>query len=232
MNAPKQKASRPKSLETGNSEALLAIPCSCSRALGTHPFELLLVWLTLASLEARKKRACALASERRRRREIARYRRFLRDEESLACQPEMLLLRGFTRLRAQWNPQTHQLLADGAGIGRADIRLAARLLLSGSLWGPERIQSLWKDWSGVLPEEDRVVGEAVHTVLVDVLEHLAAETPRNPVSSPATKGPQFGYSSHEPARLLPPVRLTARRTLRRQTDQQLTVAGIDPGHRR
>lgn len=91
--------------------------------------------------------------------------------------PEELLLRGLDRLAAQWQTHTRELIAQGAGIGRADIRLAARLLLGNAQEPPGCIAPLWQRWLACNSHLSPEAIAAVEQVLASALAATAEQSP-------------------------------------------------------
>lgn len=103
------------------------------------------------------------------------HERFLEEERQLAEQPHRLLERGLHRLAQQWLPASAELLAGGAGIGRADLLRACSTLQNRFSRSADRtVAAVWNRWIAGGDRPCPQMAHAVRRVLNDVLQQTAA----------------------------------------------------------
>lgn len=109
------------------------------------------------------------------------HERFLEEERRLAEQPQRLLERGLQRIAQQWLPASAELLAGGAGIGRADLLLACDTLRNRFSSSADRtVEAVWSRWIAGADRPCPQMAHAVRRILDDVLQQTAASDPPTP----------------------------------------------------
>lgn len=151
-----------------------AFPCACRCANAGEALSTLTLILAVLATSARELRDRERSERLARKLEHEAHDRFMGAERALELQPENLLQRGLARVASQWHAPSGRLLADGAGIGRADIRRACSGLSARNLRSAYISETLWLRWRNANPALQPQVAAAVHRVLMESIESTRA----------------------------------------------------------
>lgn len=123
---------------------------------------------------ARASRARQRAERIQRRQAEEALQRFRDAEEKILQHPTDLLIRGLERLELQCSPLTGNLIAGGAGIGRADLKNACTAFARTAPLPTDAIEAAWNHWLHARHNRPPAVITAVRRVLNDVRDATLA----------------------------------------------------------